>query len=322
MAVIRQMPARLVAVAPAKPARAAAVGGPRLAPRPDPKAMSAEQLVTQIASYEAASASNSYALGLCLQELSQASRYRDELGFDTFEALLVARKLPSRMTAFKLIRVVSTYSEQEVTKLGGPAKSYAFIRLAKRQGRNADPRRFLAPNAKIAGLAVSALSLRDIERIPDATKISTPERDKAAKKIRAGSAASSAAWALRIACGCMGDRSRTWTSASTRARPSSCSIYSNATGSWKSRRRGPRKGAFTSWPCKGAFTWRRPRYPPRPCSPARRQRAVRPTASRSATAPRHDAPSASSPPARSACRKLFHMEVAWTSRASGRREHR
>ena len=153
--------------------------------RPNLQAMSAEQLVGQVASYEATSARNAYALGLCLKELSQEKRFRDELGFDSFAALLAARKLPSRVTAFKLIQVVSAFSEEEVTKIGGTEKSYSLVSLAKRQGANTDPHRYLAANARVAGRAVSALSARDIDRVARGTTTASiaVEQSKAAKKI-------------------------------------------------------------------------------------------------------------------------------------------
>jgi hypothetical protein len=119
--------------------------------------MSDEQLIGQIARYEASSANNAYALGLCLRELSQPKRYRDEL---------------------------ATFSEDELKKLGGPAKSHALIRLAKRQGANPDPR-FLSPNARVAGVAVSKASVRDINRASSGQESSnaTTGHSKAAKKI-------------------------------------------------------------------------------------------------------------------------------------------
>lgn len=184
MATVRRMPARMVPIAapasPASPSRPATVGGPRLTARPDVEKMSGEQLIAQAAGYEASSSSNSYALGLCLRELSQEKRYRTELGFETFKALLAARKVTSRMTAFKLIQVVSTFSEEEVTKLGGSAKGYALIRLAKRQKGNTDARQFLSPKARIAGLTVSAASVRDINRLSSAT--GTTEHSKTAQR--------------------------------------------------------------------------------------------------------------------------------------------
>jgi hypothetical protein len=116
--------------------------GPRWTAREPAHRMSEEQLIGQIARYEASSANNAYALGLCLRELSQPKRYRDEL---------------------------ATFPEDELKKLGGPAKSYALIRLAKRQGANPDPP-FLSPNARVAGVAVSKASVRDINRASSAAR--------------------------------------------------------------------------------------------------------------------------------------------------------
>jgi hypothetical protein len=176
------------------PGRARPVAGP-LVPSPVPAALtartpltrlSAEELIAQIERCEAASAGNSYALGACLKELSQPKRYREELGFAKFEELLIARSLPSRMTAFKLISVVSIYSEPEVRQLGGMAKSYALVRFAKRAtGVNSDPRRFLAANARLLGTPVIKLSVRDINgaaRGPSGEEEPAPEQTSAEKK--------------------------------------------------------------------------------------------------------------------------------------------
>jgi hypothetical protein len=76
-----------------------------------------------------------------LRELSQPKRFREELEFSSFEALLVARELPSRVTAFKLITVVSAFSEAEVRQLGGTEKSYALIRVCQAGQRVAERRR-------------------------------------------------------------------------------------------------------------------------------------------------------------------------------------
>jgi hypothetical protein len=123
--------------------------------------LTAEQLIQQIERTEAASASNTYALGACLAELALPKRYKDELGFATFEELLEKRKLPSRMTAFKLMRVVAMFSDAEVQRLGGMEKTYALMRYAKRMNI-ADPRKYLAPSARVGGTSVSNMSVRDI----------------------------------------------------------------------------------------------------------------------------------------------------------------
>lgn len=172
----RALTARQPPVAAA--ARARTVGGP-LAPL---ARMTADQLIKQIADYEATSASNTYALGLCLRELSQPRRYHDELGFESFEALLEARSLPTRMTAYKLITVVSTYSEREVQALGGTEKSYAVARYAKKEKPDGDPKRFLAPNARVAGRTVAEMSARDINRELGGKQRVTAAAKAAAKK--------------------------------------------------------------------------------------------------------------------------------------------
>jgi hypothetical protein len=123
--------------------------------------MSARDLITSIEQFEASCATNSYQLGMCLRELAKPERYRDEMGCETFEELLERRELPGRFQAFKLVSVVSTFSEAEVTQVGGMEKGYALIRYAKRQGI-ADARRFASPTARLLGSTVGKLSVRDI----------------------------------------------------------------------------------------------------------------------------------------------------------------
>jgi hypothetical protein len=182
-------PVTPAAPAHAAPTRASPVAGPLVAAPAALGRLSAEQLIAQVGRYEASSTSNAYALGQILRELSLPKRFRDELGFESFEELLEARSLPSRVTAFKLITVVSTFSDAETQQLGGTEKSYALIRFAKQSG-NSDPRRMLAPNARVLGRAVAAISTREINRglrgEPDA---SSPEAVAARKaSARLGSA--------------------------------------------------------------------------------------------------------------------------------------
>jgi hypothetical protein len=190
----RRTSSAVISPSPSRPARApnraSVVARPRVPstsePQPSPARQSAEQLIAQIFRYEAECASHAYALGVCLSELSLPKRYRDELGFDSFEALLVKRKLPTRMTAFKLIAVVSTFSEREVDRLGGTEKSYALVRYAKRLASSPDPRRYLDPNARLLGRPVSELSVRDIHRTSAGGgngRSPSPTETKQAKKI-------------------------------------------------------------------------------------------------------------------------------------------
>lgn len=176
------------------PARASAVAGPIAAAQPPLGRMTAEQVIAQLERYEATAANAAYGLGLCLRELSNPKRFREELGFPNFEALLVARNLPSRVTAFKLMTVVSVFSEAEVGQLGGTEKSYALIRFARAQNPRADPRRVLAPNARVLGRAVGELSAREINRGASGEQsASSPEGEAAVKaSAKLGSALKSA----------------------------------------------------------------------------------------------------------------------------------
>src|SRR5262245_37642746 len=71
----------------------------------DPDALLAqlrgEDVVREIRRREGVATENAYAMGRCLRELARPARYRDEMGFARFEALLANRGLPTRMTAHK-----------------------------------------------------------------------------------------------------------------------------------------------------------------------------------------------------------------------------
>jgi hypothetical protein len=159
-------------------------------------ARDAREVLAEIVRRLDAGAANAYALALCLRELSRPERYRRELGFKSFEALLEAHAfLPTRMTAFKWFTVVGTLSEDEVRQAGGMEKSYLLIRASRRLDPKGDPRKLLAKGAQIGGVAATATSarvLRDMLR-----KIA--ERNK--RKRPDTSVAKSAARRLRTALG-------------------------------------------------------------------------------------------------------------------------
>jgi hypothetical protein len=156
--------------------------------------MSAEQLINEANRHTASSAGSSYAMALCLRELSQPRRYRDELGFANFAELLVARSLPTRVTAHKLITVASIFSEPEVRQLGGMDKSFALVRFIRGQSPNADPRRLLTPGTRVLGRALGAVSARELGRVLRGDQTPTKAETTAAKN-----AASRLASALRRA---------------------------------------------------------------------------------------------------------------------------
>ena len=153
-----------VAPAPGGTLRAQPVARPAVPAAVRIGALSAEQVIAEIERHGEATGMAAYEQGLRFLELSKPKRYRDELGYRTFEELLVARDLPSRMTAYKLIEVVSTFSQPEVKQLGGVARTYALVRFVKRQNENADPRKLLAPNARVLGRALADVKTSEIEK--------------------------------------------------------------------------------------------------------------------------------------------------------------
>ena len=103
-----------------------------------------------------------YEMGEALRELARPERYRDELGHGSLEELLVVRGLPCRSTAHKFISVVTTFGLGEVKALGGMEKCYWIIRGEKLADPTANPRRALAPGARILGLDVQHASAREL----------------------------------------------------------------------------------------------------------------------------------------------------------------
>jgi hypothetical protein len=190
---------------PAAPARAKTVGTPgtagakaKVVAGPTTGAavfarMTAEDVVKELLRREDVALGNAYAMGLCLRELARPERYSGELGFKSFKALLAERDLPTRMTAHKLIAVVSTFSEAEVRRLGGVEKAYALIRWTKRKDPSGDPKRFLEAGARFGGKPVTDVSgrqireaLADLARSVTDTRESDEQTKRAARTLRTG----------------------------------------------------------------------------------------------------------------------------------------
>lgn len=170
--------------------RAQPLAGPMLPPTAVLAAMTAEQLIGEIARHISSTSATSYAMGLCYKELSQPSRYQDELGFDTFEDLLAARGLPTRMTAYKLISVVSTYSERDVKQLGGMDKTYKFLRLLKLKGAPTDVKSAQNLSIKLFGRPLNLVPTSEVEAAARGESVQSKPSLSAAKKAssRLGSA--------------------------------------------------------------------------------------------------------------------------------------
>jgi len=125
--------------------------------------MTAEELIRVVHAEREEATRAFYAMGLALRELSRKERYKDELGFATFEELVDARYLTSRMTAAKLIAVASTFPAPQAQKLG-VEKSYALIRYASVKGQPRDAVRLAISNAVIDGEPVLTISVRELVR--------------------------------------------------------------------------------------------------------------------------------------------------------------
>ncbi|MBI4957526.1 MAG: hypothetical protein HY908_36300 [Myxococcales bacterium] len=106
--------------------------------------------------------SAAYVLGVAFRELSRPERYRDELGYRSFEELLDAERLGCRMTAHKYKTVVPHFSLAEVKKLGGMEKCYYIVCGVKAESPAGDPRIALEPGSRVAGLDVYASSGRQL----------------------------------------------------------------------------------------------------------------------------------------------------------------
>jgi hypothetical protein len=144
-----------------------AVAGARKTTRADAEAVLAKlpgkDVIGEIGRRQGVAVENAYAMALCLRELARPRRYREELGYASFEAMLAAHEeLPSRMSAFKAITVVEVFEQDEVRRLGGMEKAYQLIRAYKRLHPKTDPRSVLEPGAKVLGQEVATLSARKL----------------------------------------------------------------------------------------------------------------------------------------------------------------
>jgi hypothetical protein len=81
----------------------------RPAAAPQLARLSARQVVEEIGRRIEVGAGNAYAMAVCLRELSRPERYRGELGFSSFEALLAAHDIGgvrATATSARLLRDV------------------------------------------------------------------------------------------------------------------------------------------------------------------------------------------------------------------------
>ena len=153
--------------------------------------LTGKQVIDEIERRQAVAIGNAYAMALCLKELSRPERYRDELGFASFEALLAKHEhLPSRMSAHKWFTVIETFKEEEVRRLGGMEKCYTLIRSMKLTRPGADPREVLKEGARVLGVKVNEASGRQVRELlrkrPRRPKVATKDARRTAERLRNG----------------------------------------------------------------------------------------------------------------------------------------
>ncbi|MCC6526794.1 MAG: hypothetical protein IT373_29365 [Polyangiaceae bacterium] len=123
---------------------------------------SAAQILEQVRPRFDAFTSAGYGLGVAFLELSRPGRYRDELGYGSFEELLEGQGLGTRMTAYKYMTVVPHYSSTSPCRRASSPRRAYIIRGLKAENPEADPRIALEPGSRVAGVDVHASTGRQI----------------------------------------------------------------------------------------------------------------------------------------------------------------
>ena len=145
--------------------------GPSAATDPKTRALA---LVAEIHAIKDQMSASAYRLGVVLKALAEPEMIA-ALECTSFEEVLAAHDLPSRMSALKYVALAEHFEEREATALGAE-KGYALVRY----GRALDqpPTTLLARNAKLAGVLLRDASAADILRA--ARDLAEKKRDSAA----------------------------------------------------------------------------------------------------------------------------------------------
>lgn len=129
-------------------------GGPPLVVTPGPLAADARAealaLIAEVHAIKQQMGAHVHRLGVILRAL-QSDRMIKALGCESFDEVLAAHDLPSRMTALKYIAVAEHFGEAEARLLGAE-KGYALVRYAQALPRPEAPALLLSREAKLAGV--------------------------------------------------------------------------------------------------------------------------------------------------------------------------
>lgn len=123
-------------------------------------AVQAEGLVRDIAKRRARIAEDFYEIGVALEKLSKPKLYKS-LGYVSFEKLLQARRVMSRVQAVKLISVAQAYPKKLALRLG-VEKGYALIRYTAATPAVDVARILASANALVGGKRVLQLSAKEL----------------------------------------------------------------------------------------------------------------------------------------------------------------
>ena len=153
----------------------------------DPKSR-ALALVAEVHAIKHQMSASAYRLGVVLRALSAPAMVA-ALECTSFEEVLAAHDLPSRMTALKYVALAEHFDEPVATELGAE-KGYALVRYGRALARPEEPTALLARNAKLAGVPLRDASAAEILRA--ARDLLDKQRESAAAEDDSATAADKA----------------------------------------------------------------------------------------------------------------------------------
>jgi hypothetical protein len=144
------------------------------------KTRRAEALIALIARRKARIVEDFFDIGEALREILRKELYR-ALGHKSFDELLKARGLMGAEQARKLIAIVDRIPRDQAIGLG-QEKAYALVAYTVATPEVDMPAEFVEGVAKIGGIALSKLSVREIDRatreVRAKTKAAKPKTEK------------------------------------------------------------------------------------------------------------------------------------------------
>lgn len=142
----------------------------------------AEALVVDVQKRKGRIASDFYEIGVDLKKLSEPRLYR-ALGYQTFDDLLRAKQLCSRIQAWKLIEVVEAFPKAQAIKLG-VEMAHAVVRYAAATPAPDVARALARSNARVEGRKIRELTVRELQAATRRVRAGGPASDEGGKEAR------------------------------------------------------------------------------------------------------------------------------------------